>query len=129
MASLVPIIEATTFVVTHSTGGADWKDGCFRDAPFVVKAVMGNGLRNPLGLFAALGLFFLPLWLWILRVRPRGVPSIILSPNLGFFLVLGRLLASMVEGWIILRYVLSILNQDARDLEKRRTAAKTAAGE
>ena len=123
MSLLFPLIEFTTFLITHSTSRAsDWKEGCFREAPSFIQAVMANGLRNPWGLWASLGLFFLPLWLFIQQVDPPGVPTIALSPYLGCSLIVGRLLALMVEGWLILRYLSGVLEQDVRDLQARRQA-------
>ena len=48
-------------------GGAAWKTGCFRSAPWWVHSVMAANFRSLPGAWAVAGLMGAPLWLWCRR--------------------------------------------------------------
>lgn len=48
-------------------GGMAWKTGCFRGAPWWVRAVMAANFRSLPGAWAVAGLMGVPLWLWSRR--------------------------------------------------------------
>ncbi len=48
-------------------GGAAWKTGCFRGAPWWVRLLMAANFRSLPGAWAVAGLMGTPLWLWCRR--------------------------------------------------------------
>ncbi|KAK9785508.1 hypothetical protein WJX73_005812 [Symbiochloris irregularis] len=91
---LPPLLEAFTFVCTHSAGGPAWKTGgCFQHAPAWITMTMR--FRTLPGVLAIAGLFGLPMWLWALRFMPN---SAFCNPWLGVIFLVGRTLAANLTG-------------------------------
>lgn len=104
---LVSAVEWCVFVCNHGIKGDQWKNS-FNRSPPIIRAIMANGFRTPLGLWVVAGLHCLPLWLY-------GGQRGLLSNWLGMphwaqtvgtvLLVAGRLLALIVEMWCVWRHV------------------------
>lgn len=115
---LFPALEWLVLAATHSQGGAAWREGCFKDAPWWVTNVVKNGFKSPAGVLCIGGLHFLPLWLWLQRhvdasSESRSISAVpSLSLFLGMFFVLGRAYCFLVELWTLQRHLGSLLKED-----------------
>ncbi|XP_070685816.1 uncharacterized protein [Pempheris klunzingeri] len=100
---LVSAWEWCVFVCNHSTSGDQWKDS-FTSSPRLIRAVMANGFRTPLGTWVVSGLHCLPLWLYGCRWGLLCLPPWIQAGG-ALLLAAGRLLALSVEVWCIWRHI------------------------
>ncbi|KAG7218375.1 hypothetical protein INR49_008011 [Caranx melampygus] len=64
---LVSALEWCVFVCNHGNRGEHWKSS-FTCSPRLIRNIMANGFRTPLGLWVVSGLHLLPLWLYGLQV-------------------------------------------------------------
>lgn len=97
-------LEWLTFVCTHQLG-KNWKTHAKQ--PAFVKAVMADNFNTPLGLWVILSIWFLPVWLYALKYC--GILLSWQSTVITAILMVGRLLAFIVEGWFILQHARSLL--------------------
>lgn len=119
-----------TFVCTYKSGGAAWKDGCFRDAPAWVTAVMDRGFKSPPGVLAILGLMGCPLFLWARKhaaqlavgrsVTRRLILALVVNNGwVGAVVIVGRFLAAGVEVWAVQRHLRQLLADDVDAAQRR----------
>ncbi|XP_053728066.1 uncharacterized protein si:ch1073-145m9.1 isoform X1 [Synchiropus splendidus] len=104
---LVSAMEWCVFVCNHAAKGEQWKNS-FNSSPPIIRAIMANGLRTPLGLWVAGGLHCLPLWLY--GGQKGLLSSWLLMPHwaqvLGtVLLAAGRVLALRVEIWCVWMHI------------------------
>lgn len=122
--NIVPLLlEMLVFCCTHAEGSAAWKTGCFTQAPVLVALVMKDGFQTILGAITVAGLHFLPLWLWLAPRIPHW--PLVSSPLLGVPLAIGRVLGLIVEVWVIMRHVTSVIQRDDAVLKKRLSSEET----
>ena len=107
---IIASIEWTVFVCTHTNKGR-WKQ-VFGQAPWIVKKVMENGLHSYCGWLSMSGLFFLPLWSYILTNDTHRTIPTICSIAITAILIVGRILAMIVESYIIAQHILALLEMD-----------------
>ncbi|KAM9801200.1 uncharacterized protein ACB057_008265 [Neosynchiropus ocellatus] len=104
---LVSAMEWCVFLCNHATQGERWKKS-FSSGPPIVRAIMANGFRTPLGLWVVGGLHGLPLWLyggqhgllssWLLMPPwAQAVGTVLLAA--------GRALALRAEIWCVWMHV------------------------
>ncbi|KAF5843617.1 CDP-alcohol phosphatidyltransferase-domain-containing protein [Dunaliella salina] len=121
LGSLFLILEMSVLVATHQVAnvstGADWKgalargDDAGQQPPSFVSRIMANNFRTPLGCYVIVGLMGLPLWAWGLQFLPSS--NILRHPALGAVLLPGRVMAAVVELWVLSKHLGSLLCQDA----------------
>ncbi|XP_013889356.1 uncharacterized protein si:ch1073-145m9.1 isoform X2 [Austrofundulus limnaeus] len=114
---LVSSVEWCVFVCNHHTRGEQWKSS-FNNSPRLIRAIMANGFRTPLGVWVVSGLHCLPLWLYAHR-------SGVLSDHLDLhpwtqavgtvLLAAGRLLALSAETWCIWTHISFLLNDEPEE--------------
>ncbi|KAM4628393.1 CDP-diacylglycerol--glycerol-3-phosphate 3-phosphatidyltransferase [Polymixia lowei] len=112
---LVPAVEWCVFVCNHNARGAEWKSS-FTTSPCLVRAIMANGFRTPLGTWVIGGIHCLPLWLYGYRWGLLSHPWIQILGTL--VLVVGRLLGFLVEIWCIWTHV-KYLTEDETEEKTR----------
>lgn len=118
-APLLPCLEWLVFTCSMSQAADDrsqWKQS-FAAGPWWVGAVMANGFKNPAGCLAVAGLHFLPVWVWLRLHHPDLLPPLA-HLGLGLVLLLGRLLALVVEVWVVVLHARSMLLADAQNLHR-----------
>ncbi|KAH9513600.1 CDP-diacylglycerol-inositol 3-phosphatidyltransferase [Bulinus truncatus] len=118
---LISFLEWLTFMSTHSRGER-WKlpEDHF---PWLVKKVMAEDLKTPLGIYTVGSLHLLPLWIYVLKSQILAQVSIIpfsVQVLVLIFLIFGRLLCSLVELFYIKKYVLYLLylNDKVQQIKK-----------
>ncbi|XP_072315082.1 uncharacterized protein [Eucyclogobius newberryi] len=100
---LVSSLEWCVFTCNHCSKGEDWKNS-FDSSPKIVRAIMTNGFRTPLGVLVVSGLHGLPLWLYGAHQGLLQLPLWI-QATLTALLLVGRALASVAEVWCIWTHV------------------------
>lgn len=111
---LIVCIEFLTFSFTQKNG-PEWKKW-FDDAPFLVKKVMNNNFRSPLGITAIVaGLHGLPIWLYaVSQFGPYIQTSWLMAIHaVTMFGIFGRLICLNAEIWIIYKNLNAMLMNDA----------------
>ncbi|XP_070572093.1 uncharacterized protein [Ptychodera flava] len=116
----VPCIEWCVFACTHSQYGGDWKTR-FENAPFLVRKVMANGFKSPLGILVILGIHVLPVWmyghytkvLWVTFKVPLLLQFLVIA-----VLSAGRAVGMAVECWVIWTYVKALAKEVGNEREE-----------
>eukprot|EP00200_Dunaliella_tertiolecta_P006434 CAMPEP_0202338746 /NCGR_PEP_ID=MMETSP1126-20121109/897_1 /ASSEMBLY_ACC=CAM_ASM_000457 /TAXON_ID=3047 /ORGANISM="Dunaliella tertiolecta, Strain CCMP1320" /LENGTH=218 /DNA_ID=CAMNT_0048929183 /DNA_START=279 /DNA_END=935 /DNA_ORIENTATION=- len=121
LGSLFLILEMSVLVATHQVAnistGADWKgalargDDAGQQPPAFVSRIMANNFRTVQGSYVIVGLMGLPLWAWGFKFLPSD--NILRHPALGAVLLPGRVMAAVVELWVLSKHLGSLLRQDA----------------
>ncbi|XP_071789915.1 uncharacterized protein [Asterias amurensis] len=107
----VSALEWCVLVCTH-TAGAQWKSN-YGQAPWLVKNVMSNDCKTPVGLYTAWSLHLLPLWLYAYRSGfltahiPGGVVYFVIS-----VLSVGRAMCAAVELYCIWAHIQQMISSD-----------------
>ncbi|CAK6970335.1 CDP-diacylglycerol--inositol 3-phosphatidyltransferase [Scomber scombrus] len=118
---LVSALEWCVFVCNHDARGDRWKDS-FTSSPALIRAIMANGFRTPLGTWVVSGLHCLPLWLYGyqrgLLSRWFYLPLWIQAPGT-VLLAAGRLLALTVEMWCIWTHIGFLTGDDLEEKKKK----------
>ncbi|XP_017277525.1 uncharacterized protein si:ch1073-145m9.1 isoform X2 [Kryptolebias marmoratus] len=114
---LVSALEWCVFVCNHHTRGEQWKSS-FSSSPPLIRAIMANGFRTPLGVWAVSGLHCLPLWLYAHRTGFLS-DCLDLHPwiqSMGMLLLAaGRVLALSAEAWCIWTHIRHLLYNEAEE--------------
>ncbi|KAM6987976.1 uncharacterized protein LKV04_010742 [Tautogolabrus adspersus] len=114
---LVSAVEWCVFVCNHNARGDHWKNS-FSSSPRLIRAIMDNGFRTPLGLWVVSGLHYLPLWLY---GSQKGLLShwMYLPPSIQnlvtLLLAAGRLLALSAEMWCIRTHIEYLTSEETED--------------
>ncbi|XP_005096617.1 uncharacterized protein LOC101858706 [Aplysia californica] len=108
---LVVMLEWLTFVCTHSRG-ENWRIP-EENFPMLVKMVMANGFKGPLGIFAIGSLHILPLWMY--GYESRMLTDVLTVPmwvqlTLIALLSVGRTICAAVELFYVKEYVSHLLH-------------------
>lgn len=111
-AILVVTVEWLAFAASCSCR-QHWKEDFFNDAPASVRRIVANGLKNPYGSVAVIGLVGLPLSIYACE---HQLISGCFLHLLVAILVVGRLIAFYAEGWVIWKFFREIVR---RDLESK----------
>eukprot|EP00967_Tisochrysis_lutea_P064886 scaffold84186_cov16-Tisochrysis_lutea.AAC.1 len=112
----IHLVYALAQVANVSTG-ADWKgalarsDDASQQPPAFVSRIMANNFRTVQGSYVIVGLMGLPLWAWGFKFLPSD--NILRHPALGAVLLPGRVMAAVVELWVLSKHLGSLLRQDA----------------
>lgn len=117
---LVSALEWCVFVCNHNARGDQWKTS-FSSSPRLVRAVMSNGFRTPLGAWVVGGLHGLPVWLYACQ---QGSPSRWVDLPLWIqavgtlLLSAGRLLALSAEIWCIWTHIKQLTSDELDEKRK-----------
>ncbi|XP_038053739.1 uncharacterized protein LOC119726211 [Patiria miniata] len=109
----VSALEWCTFVCTH-TAGWQWKSN-YGQAPWLIKNVMADNFRSPIGMYAILSLNLLPLWFYFCHYGFYG-SSIFLPMTVQYIGVAifsaGRAVCSVVEGYCIWAHIQQMVSSE-----------------
>ncbi|XP_033634704.1 CDP-diacylglycerol--inositol 3-phosphatidyltransferase 1-like [Asterias rubens] len=107
----VSALEWCVLVCTH-TAGAQWKSS-YSEVPWLVRKVMANGFRTPIGLYTVWCLHLLPLWLYAHKtgVLTAHIPRSVVYFVIGI-LVFGRAVCATVEVYCIWAHIQQLINTD-----------------
>lgn len=108
---LIMAVEWLTFISTHSKG-PDWKT-MFEETPWIVRKVMQNGFRSPLGALTIAGVHALPALLYAhtTGLMVQYMVPVLVQQGAIVLLVTGRLLCLCVEVYCILGYVRHLIDE------------------
>lgn len=110
---LLSSLEWCVFVCNHSEGGEKWKSS-FSNSPRLIRTIMADGFRTPVGLWVVSGLHGLPVWLYMCD---SGVVAMAwwLQTVGTLLLTAGRLLALTAELWCLWTHIKHLTRDQPED--------------
>lgn len=113
---LLSALEWCVFVCNHSEGGEQWKSS-FSNSPRLIRTIMANGFRTPVGVWVVSGLHGLPVWLYLCG---SGVVDMAWWQQTAGTLLLaaGRLLALTAELWCLWTHIKHLTRDQPEDKKR-----------